>query len=765
MANRPGGRQKRVGSGSVSARRRGSSISSSTHNSFSRPTSSYGGSRSRSTRTPKMSFLGMIILVVVVFLFFRFINNGDGFIDSVNQESSVNAGAPDAFPVNRSVAPEAREKYTDIVGRGDDEVTLLVYMIGTDLESRSGMATADINEIVHGHISDQVNIILQTGGTKAWQNSVISSDTNQRYQLTEEGLIELDDHLGQVSMVEPDTLADFIQFGKAHYPADRYQLILWDHGGGSLSGYGYDELFPGDTMTLDEIQSALEMGGVQFDFIGFDACLMATFETALVLEPYADYMIASEELEPGIGWYYTDWITMLSENTSVETIDLGKKIIDDYIKTVYEHNSRTQATLSLVDLAELSGTVPEAFSGFAVSTNRLIEQQDYQVISDARSGAKEFAASSQINQIDLVHFSRNIGTEAANTFADVLEDLVKYNRTTSNVTQANGLSIYFPYDNLSKLGDVIETYDDIGMEDSYTDCIRSFASVIAGGQIVADQNGSGNLINTLLGQVISGGEGNFTESIISGLISDYFGAGDFSAITGVVESLWLDKALMEKSAVYYSQNQLSAADFEITEKDGQQVIEMPEDKWALVQELEMNVFIDDGEGFIDLGLDNVYEWNDDGDLIMAYDGTWLTLNGQLVSYYMISSEYDGDDYYIKGRVPAFLNDVPVNIILAFDQDDPYGTVLGAQIVYDNDLETATEAKGLIDIVAGDSIDFVCDYYTYDGTYQASYYLGDAYIATGDWYIENLELTNTHYQMSYKITDIYNNHYWTETISD
>jgi len=54
---------------------------------------------------------------------------------------------------------------------------------------------------------------------------------------------------------------------------------------------------------------------------------MATLETAIVLEPYADYMIASEEVEPGIGWYYTGWITALSRNTSIKTIDLGKSLL------------------------------------------------------------------------------------------------------------------------------------------------------------------------------------------------------------------------------------------------------------------------------------------------------------------------------------------------------------------------------------------------------------------------------------------------------
>ena len=113
------------------------------------------------------------------------------------------------------------------------------------------------------------------------------------------------------SMTDPNTLASFIQFCAKEAPADRYILIFWDHGGGSVTGYGYDERYPNDTMDIGEIGKALKNGGVKFDLVGFDACLMGTLETAIAVEPYADYMLASEESEPGTGWYYTRWLQML----------------------------------------------------------------------------------------------------------------------------------------------------------------------------------------------------------------------------------------------------------------------------------------------------------------------------------------------------------------------------------------------------------------------------------------------------------------------
>lgn len=108
-------------------------------------------------------------------------------------------------------------------------------------------------------------------------------------------------------MVSPSTLTSFITYAKSVAKANRYHLILWDHGGGSVSGFGYDENYKSDgSIDLAEINSALKAANTQFDFIGFDACLMATYETVLMLSDYADYLIASEETEPGTGWYYTN---------------------------------------------------------------------------------------------------------------------------------------------------------------------------------------------------------------------------------------------------------------------------------------------------------------------------------------------------------------------------------------------------------------------------------------------------------------------------
>ena len=795
--NRPVGRQKRVGSGSGNVQKRGSGLSGRTGG----PVGDSGSYSDRTGSSPVnhrgggypsgggsvfsgggcLKFIGILIFIVVA-IYYIYNNLGGGLGDLTGSDGT---GSPDfqsgtptsttsytdkgAYPVVTSVSELARDKRTILKGNSDDTATIMVYMCGTDLESQGGMATSDLQEMLYAEISDNVNIIVETGGAAKWQNNVISNRTNQRYHVTNEGLELLKTDLGKRSMVNPATLSDFIKYCKANYPADRYVLIMWDHGGGSLSGYGYDQYYPNEGMTLDEIGTAIKNGGCTFDLIGFDACLMATLETAIVLEPYADYMIASEEVEPGIGWYYTGWITALSKNTSIPTIDLGKKLIDDYVKDVKAKTPHSQATLSLLDLAELKGTVPSALAAFASSTSKLIENDDYQIVSDARAGTKEFATSSRINQIDLVHFAENLGSAEAKSFAEVLRGCIKYNRTSKNITNANGVSIFFPYGRLSKLSSMLETYEEIDIGDEYRECIRSFASVTAGGQIVS--SGSENMLETLLGGLSGTQTAPTTEfssaNAVGLLLNEFLSGGDYSSITGLVGDAlgWLDVDLMKSSLEYYEDNRFDASALTITEKNGQRVLALSDEQWDLIQYMELNVFVDDGEGFVDLGLDNVYEYNNDGDLIMEYDGTWLALNGHIVSYYMMTDDRYGDTYSIKGRVPALLNDQLVDIIVVFDDQTPYGVILGAQIKYDTEAETETVAKGLLNIVAGDKIDFLCDYYTYEGEYNDTYFIGEQYTATGEWEIENLYIGNNNYQMTYRITDIYNNKYWTPSITD
>jgi len=684
-------------------------------------------------------------------------NLGGGSVSS-GWELKANTGELD-----RTVAAGARDKRTVIRGNGKDTVTIMVYMCGTDLESRSGMGTSDLQEMLNAKVGEKVNLLVYTGGCKGWRNNVVSSKNNQIYQIRNGQMACLVENAGSAPMTDPDNLASFIQWCGKNFPADRNQLIFWDHGGGSLSGYGYDEKYASSgSMDLAEIDKALKKGGVTFDFIGFDACLMATLETALTVGQYGDYLIASEETEPGVGWYYTDWLTKLSQNTSMPTIEIGKNIVDDFVDVCAQKCRGQSTTLSVVDLAELEATVPAQFKAFSASTTKLIEDKAYQTVSSARSGAREFATSTKIDQVDLVHLAANMGTDEGKDLCDALLGAVKYNRTSSNMTNAYGLSIYFPYRKANNVDQAVSTYEMIGLDDEYARCIQEFASMEVSGQVAA--GGTASPLPSLMGMMGSGSasSGNASADMIAQMLGMFLQNG--SGISGLTPDnldFFSGRALSaEDTAQYLAENRLDAdALVWQANAQGDPVIALSEDQWSYVQGLDLNMFYDDGNGFIDLGLDNVFDFDANGALLGVNDGTWLAINGQPVAYYHTNTTDDGENYTISGYVPALLNEERVELVLVFDNENPYGYIAGARTVY-VDGETDTQAKGLTPLEAGDTLDFICDYYGYDGSYQDSYFLGDPMTVTEEMEISNVDIGREYTYATYRFTDLYHQHYWT-----
>ena len=686
--------------------------------------------------------------------------------NSVSGSSNGWSTTANTGKLNTTVASGARDRYTKVNGDGSDTVTIMVYMCGTDLESRSGMATNDLNEMLSATITNSnLNLIVFTGGCTAWRNNVVSSKVNQIYKISGGKMTQLESNAGTAAMTDPDNLSSFIKYCKTNYPANRNMLIFWDHGGGSLSGYGYDEKNPrSGSMTLADINTALKNADLKFDFIGFDACLMATVETDIMLADYADYAIASEETEPGVGWYYTNWLSALNNDTSLSTLDIGKKIIDDFVDVCAKTCQGQKTTLSLVDLAELEITVPDSFKSFASSTTELIKNNEYKVVSDARSNVREFAQSSKIDQIDLVQFAQSIDTQESNELADALLSCVKYNRTSSNMTNAYGISIYFPYKKVSSVDAAVKTYDQIGLDDEYSDCIKEFASLEVAGQI--STGGSTSPFGMLTGGGSNIYSGTETLETITQLIS-LFASGS-SGISGLSDSntdFFSGRELgVEEQAQYISENQFDASllSWEVA-SDGSYYMPISQDQWSLVHSVELCMYYDDGTGYLDLGQDNLFEIDDDGNLIADTDFAWLSINGQPVAYHHLDTIEDGDEYTMTGYVPAMLNGEKVKLIIIHDSDNPNGYIAGAEPFYSEDV-TETVSRGLIDLEEGDTLDFLCDFYSYDEEFQDSYYLGEQMTVTDDMTISYTYLGEDCIE-AYMITDIYDQTYWTPVVGE
>ena len=189
---------------------------------------------------------------------------------------------------------------------------------------------------------------------------------------------------------------------------------------------------------------------------------------------------------------------------------------------------------------------------------------------------------------------------------------------------------------------------------------------------------------------------------------------------------------------------------------------LPETQWELVHDLDLNMFYDDGEGYIDMGLDNIFEIDDEGNLVADTSRTWVSINGQTVAYYRQNATYLDDTYSIYGRVPCFLNGERTNLIIVFDSENPDGYVAGAAAEYDEDV-TLTVPKNMTELEDGDTIDFICDYYSYDGKCQKNYYLSEEMTLHGDLTVAYIDVCKGPVSLMYRFTDIYNQEYWSEPL--
>ena len=713
----------------------------------------------------------IIILIVAVVLFFVFggfkkcsANSGalSSFVPSSTYEGGWTRG-DNTGKLNTNVASGARAKYTSVMGGGQDSFTVMVYMCGTDLESKSGMASADLSEMAAATLdNDKLQIIVYTGGCTGWKTTQISNTTNQIWRVKHGSIERLESDAGNVSMTKPATLTSFIKWCADKYPANRNMLIFWDHGGGSLSGYGYDQRFTSSgSMSLAGINTALKDAGVKFDIIGFDARLMATAENALMLSNYADYLIASEETEPGLGWYYTGWLNDLSANTSVSSIEIGKKIADDFTDTCAKKLDSPKTTLSIIDLAEFSATFPDTLKSFASSTLELIDSDKYTEVSEARSGTREFSVSSQIDQVDLVNLADRMNTSEGKALSEAILSAVKYNRTSPSMTNSYGVSIYFPLKKVSKVDSAVNAYSAIGMDSEYSKCISTFAGMEVAGQV--SSGGTSNPLSALTGSLTDGSP-SITGNLLTNLLGSFVGGGSGVSIDGLTSSNSSFLSLLDigKASSFVSANALNASDFVFINDGGRRVVRLSDEKWELVSNIELNVFVDDGTGYIDMGLDSVFE-TDGNDLIAEYDGMWPSVNGQPVAFYHLTTVTEGASYTITGRIPVMIDGERADLIAVYEKGKG-GKITSVSYEYASE-ETETVAKSIdiTELEKGVKIDFLASYYSYEGVFQDVFYIGEQIVYDGTLSLKDITLTNK-LSATYRITDIYGQHFWTDEMN-
>ncbi len=331
--------------------------------------------------------------------------------------------------------------------------TFMVYMAADN--SLSYMGVFDILEMEKVGSTDKVHIIVQAEFA-AGQPGVPAEGT-LRGRITKgsstTGITSDLQSLGNKDMGDPATLSEFISWTADNYPAEKYALIIWDHGGGWKEGRkgACEDQTSGTWMTLPELRQGMEDSGVRLDLIEFDACLMGMYEVAYEFAGLADVMTFSEEVEAGEGDPYDSILAILIDDPGMSAEDLGKHIVEEFYK--FYQGGRSSATKSAVSLSYMDDLHPK-IQDMGARLSIALETYRSQ-IEQAQRDTQEYAYPSNIDLGHLASLLRaSPDSGVANNAAEIYNminqgELIIANRAysgtaDSDVSRSSGLAIWFP---------------------------------------------------------------------------------------------------------------------------------------------------------------------------------------------------------------------------------------------------------------------------------------------------------------------------------
>jgi len=331
------------------------------------------------------------------------------------------------------------------------EWTVMLYLCGTDLETDSSIATGNLRAIARTNPVPEVNFVIETGGTKEWHAGELGMDVDpsklERWSYTADGFQKVGE-AELASMGEQSTLQDFMTWTMENYPARKYQLILWDHGGASIGGVVFDQLYNMDSLQLFDIAGALEGSGIHLECFVTDTCLMAMLETSEAIAPYANYFVGCEEILPGHGMNYASYVQFLYDDPECDGAALGKRICASTEEMYSDLGSmRTLGflTLSLIDLSKVA-KVREAFDDYITELDRLLDDPaEFYRYSYATRNRESYYYRQCVDIYDLAKRASGNGVSAktAARLQNAVEDAVLFSAKGNNHVRSHGMSVFY----------------------------------------------------------------------------------------------------------------------------------------------------------------------------------------------------------------------------------------------------------------------------------------------------------------------------------
>lgn len=356
-----------------------------------------------------------------------------------------------SIPVTASAAPAAEKK----------EWTFLVFLNGKN--NLDSFGTLNMNQMEEIGSTDKVNIVVQWGSLKnGTTKRVFVTKDNDTKKVTSPVI----EDMGKVDMGKYETLVDFVKWGASNYPAKKYFVNVWDHGSGwhSMGRRGGDNfpIFPSDISWDDQTGSFIttkQLGqamneastylGQKVDIYGSDACLMSMAEVADEMKDSVDVFLGSEEVEPGEGWPYAQFLKRWTAAPKSSAAEVSKMLTEEYVAAysggVYGNRD---VTFSSFDMSKIGG-LKTAVKNLGASLVKL-DQADRKKVVSAAYDTQNFTYSDYGDLIDFINLveKANIATlrdaGVLQGVRDAVKDFVIINMGTEEYARAHGVAIWLP---------------------------------------------------------------------------------------------------------------------------------------------------------------------------------------------------------------------------------------------------------------------------------------------------------------------------------